>query len=114
MANSEESDLYLSVLTIGEIMRGIERLSESECKTALQSWLNDDLRVRFGHRLVDIDAYIMLTWGALTARLKKNGQLLPFADSLIAATALRHNLILVTRNESDINGVGVQIINPSR
>ena len=112
VANSVESDLRLSVLTIGEIKRGIERLSESERKTALQSWLNDDLRVRFGHRLVDIDADVMLTWGALTARLEKNGRLLPFVDSLIAATALRHNLILVTRNVSDFDGAGVQIINP--
>ena len=112
VANCVESELYLSVLTIGEIKRGIERLSESERKTALQSWLNDDLQARFGHRLVAIDADVMLTWGALMAQLEKSGRILPFADSLIAATALRHNLIIVTRNVSDFDGVGVQMINP--
>ena len=112
VANCVESDLFLSVLTIGEIKRGIERLSESERKTTLQSWLNDDLQTRFGHRLVDVDADVMLTWGALMAQLEKIGRILPFANSLIAATALRHNLILVTRNVSDFDGAGVQIINP--
>ena len=112
VANSVESDLYLSVLTIGEIKRGIERLSASERKTALQSWLNDDLQARFGHRLVDVDADVMLTWGDMMAQLEKIGRILPFADSLIAATANRHNLILVTRNVSDFDGTGIQMINP--
>ena len=112
VANSAESDLYLSVLTIGEIKRGIERLSDSARKTALQSWLNDDLQARFGQRLVDIDVDVMLTWGALMVQVEKMGRILPFADSLIAATALRHNFILVTRNVSDFEGAGAQVINP--
>lgn len=112
VAGSVEGDLFLSVLSIGEIMRGIERLSESQRKTELQTWLNDDLRVRFGNRLVVIDVDVMLTWGVLTSRLEKTGRILPFADSLIAATALRHNFILATRNVSDFADTGVQIINP--
>jgi predicted nucleic acid-binding protein len=112
VAGSAESELFLSVLSIGEIMRGIERLSESQRKTELQTWLNDDLRARFGNRLVVIDVDVMLAWGALTSRLEKTGRILPFADSLIAATALRHNFILATRNVSDFADTGVQIINP--
>lgn len=112
VARNAESDLFLSVLTIGEIMRGIERLPESHRKTVLQSWLNNDLRGRFGQRLIDIDVNVMLVWGTQVARLERARRNLPFADSLIAATALRHNLILVTRNEADFMDTGVQIINP--
>lgn len=112
VAGMPESELHLSVITLGEIQRGIERLADSPRKTALQTWLHDDLRLRFGPRLLPVDSEVMLGWGVLAARLEKSGRVLPFADGLIAAACMRQNLILVTRNVRDFEDTGVQIINP--
>lgn len=112
VASNSEATLFLSALSIGEIVRGVELMPESHRKAALFAWLNKDLLSRFGERLLPIDADVMLIWGSLAARLEKSGHKLPFADSLIAATALNHNLVLVTRNEADYINSGVQMINP--
>lgn len=68
--------------------------------------------LRFKGRILPLDAGVMLTWGELTARLEKAGRTLPAIDSLVPALALHHQLHLVTRNEKDFLGTGVQIINP--
>lgn len=107
-----EDQLFISVITIGEIQRGIERLPESRRKTELLVWMNTGLNERFAQRTISIDAATMLLWGSLTARLEKIGKPLPVMDSLIASTALQHNLILATRNLTDFSVSGVQLINP--
>ena len=106
--------VYLSVITIGEIKRGIERLPESRRKDRLDSWLNEDLLIRFADRILAIDLPVMLIWGTLVARLEGLGRSLPAVDSLIAAIALRHELQIVTRNEKDFVGTGLTIVNPWR
>ncbi len=93
--------VYLSVITIGEIKRGIEKLSESRRKNRLDNWLYEDLLIRFDDRVLAIDLPVMLTWGTLVAKLESLGRSLPAIDSLIAAIALHHDLQLVTRNEND-------------
>lgn len=110
--NIDEEKLFLSVITVGEIQRGVERLPESQRKTELLTWMNNGLIERFGQRILPLEAATMLLWGSLTARLEASGRSLPVIDSLIAATALQHNLILATRNVSDFSPCGVQIINP--
>ena len=104
--------VYLSVITIGEIKRGIEKLPNSRRKRRLNQWLNEALLIRFDDKILSIDIPVMVTWGKLIAKLESRGRMLPAVDSLIAATALHHGLHLVTRNEEDFDRSDVMVINP--
>lgn len=104
--------LYLSVITIGEIAKGITKLPTSRRKDALTIWLNHALPDRFSGRILSIDTATMTLWGNLVGQLEQHGRSLPVMDSLIAATALQNFLHLVTRNEADFMGTGVAIVNP--
>jgi len=108
----DEDAVYLSAITIGEIQKGIEKLLDSNRKTNLKIWLDDELRPRFMNRIVPLDSEIMITWGTLVARLEKEGHPMPAIDALIAATAVQRELVLVTRNEKDFSQTGVKILNP--
>jgi predicted nucleic acid-binding protein len=108
----DEEALYLSSITIGEIQRGVERLTPGRRKIELVAWINDGLIRRFGRRILPLDTPAMLTWGSLTARCENLGRPLPLMDSLIAATALLHSLTIVTRNNDDFSPCSLQIFNP--
>jgi predicted nucleic acid-binding protein len=108
----DEDKLFISVITVGEIQRGVERLPESPRKTELLAWMNNGLIERFGQRILPLGAATLLLWGSLTARPETSGRKLPVMDSLIAATALQHNLILATRNAADFSPCGLQLTNP--
>ena len=108
----DEEKLFISVITIGEIQRGIERLPDSHRKTELLIWMNNGLLTRFAERLVTIDAPTMFLWGSLFTRLEASGQRMGVMDSLILASALQNNLIIATRNVADFLPSGVQLINP--
>ena len=101
--------LFLSVLTLGEIRRGLERVEDAKRKQALLDWLEVELPHYFVGRLLDIDAATADRWGRLMAQA---GRPLPAIDGLLAATALQHDLTLVTRNSKDFADVGVRLINP--
>jgi predicted nucleic acid-binding protein len=108
----DEDKLFLSAITVGEIQRGIERLPDTRRKTELLVWMNNRLIERFSQRILPLETQTMLLWGDLTARMEKSGQPMALMDSLIAVTAQRNNLILVTRNVSDFLLCGVRVINP--
>lgn len=108
----EEDFLHLSVITLGEIQRGIERLPTGVRKDELRTWLERDLQMRFMDRILPLDAATLLAWGALTAMLEKTGRKMPAIDSLIASQALQHGLILVTRNTADFLSAGIRMVNP--
>ncbi len=108
----EEEKLFISVITIGEIQRGIERIPDSHRKTELRSWMNNALITRFAERMVTIDATTMYIWGSLVAHLEAAGRTMGVMDSLILASALHNNLIVATRNVADFLPGGVQVINP--
>ncbi len=101
--------LHLSVLTLGEIRRGIEGVGDATRKRALLDWLETDLPAFFAGRIVPVDAAVADRWGRLIARA---GRPLPAIDSLLAATALQHDLVLVTRNTKDFAGLPVEVFNP--
>ena len=105
-------DAFLSAITIGEIVKGIEKLPGSRRKTVLQTWLREDLLVRFDGNIVGLDTDVMIEWGRLTAKLEAAGKSMPAIDSLIAATALAKEMTLVTRNVVDFEGANVEIVNP--
>jgi len=103
---------YLSVITIGEIRKGIEKLPDSRRKTTLHSWLIEELLARFSGRILPIDTEVVLMWGQLIGSLESDGKKMAAIDSLIAATALYNHCSLVTRNETDFKHTGIAIINP--
>jgi predicted nucleic acid-binding protein len=109
----DETRLFLSTITIGEIKKGVELLpADSKRKQALTLWLNDGLLERFSGRIYPVTIEVMLRWGSLYAWLETSGQAVSTLDSLIAATALSHQAILVTRNENHFRPTGVEIVNP--
>ena len=108
----DEEETYLSVITLGEIRRGIAKLPQSHRRTQLTQWLEEDLLARFHGRIAGIDEEVMWTWGELVARLEREGRKLPAMDSLIAAIALTGDFTLATRNVQDFAGTGVKIVNP--
>lgn len=112
MEATEESLFRLSVLTLGEIRKGINSLPGSSRRTALESWLNHDLLIRFADRILDVDQAVADRWGRLAAAAVATKQLLPVIDGLLAATAIHHNLTLVTCNAKDVALTGVPVINP--
>ena len=107
-----ESIMFLSVLTLGEIRNGVARLGPGSRRGRLESWLQVDLRSRFQNRILPIDEAIADRWGAISAKAAAKGKPVPVVDGLLAATALHHNLTLVTRNGSDVAGTGVSTVNP--
>jgi len=110
--SADEALLYLSVLTLGEIRKGLAALPQSKRRTRLETWLEVELRGRFAGRILPIDADVADRWGLLAAGAKKAGRTLSAIDGLLAATALHHNLTIVSRNESDFADAKVQVLNP--
>ncbi len=108
----DSDGVNLSVITIGEIAKGVEKLPESKRKQDLHSWLKEDLLARFSGRIIPLDTEVLMQWGFLVARLESTGITLPAIDSLIAATTLTHKLTLVTRNVDDFSSTGIEIVNP--
>ena len=104
--------LYLSVISIGEISKGINRMPEGQRKISLETWLYQDLIVCFDYRILALNVDVMLAWGDLVGKLQTQGRALPVLDSLIAATAIHQGLRLVTRNEKDFDRTGLTIVNP--
>ena len=105
-----EDDIFISVLSIGEISYGIEKLDPGKKKTELLVWLTQKLPERFEKRIIPLDLDIMTEWGRLQARIKRT---LPVFDSLIAASALVYRLNLLTRNTKDFEEIeGLELYNP--
>lgn len=109
---TDESLFFLSVLTIGEIRKGINSLPSGNKRALLESWLGNDLVMRFAGRILSIDFGIAERWGLLSAQAKASGVLLPVIDGLLAATALHHNLTFATRNTNDVKLAGLSVFNP--
>ena len=103
--------LHLSALTLGEIRKGIERLADGRRKERLRLWLEQDLPAWFGDKILPVTASVADRWGRLLAALSRPA---PAIDSLLAATALHHELRLVTRNEGDFASFGLDVVNPWR
>lgn len=107
-----ESTLYLSVVTWGEIQKGIYHLPAGKRKVKLETWFFDDLFPTFQGRIISFDERLITTWAKMLAGFKSKGLVRPSLDSLIEATALQHNMILVTRNERNFRDSDVSVFNP--
>ncbi len=107
----DEDTVFISVLTLGEIQKGISKLDDNRRRIKIQKWLDSDLRKRFAERILPVSLEVALTWGVIEGESANNGRPLPVIDALIGATAVTHNLTVVTRNERDIRGTGARILN---
>ena len=103
------STLFLSVLTLGELRKGVEGVADTDRRIALLDWLEADLPNFFTGRILPVDAHVADRWGRMTATARRP---VPAIDSLLAATAAHHGLSLVTRNERDFADFGLEVINP--
>jgi toxin FitB len=102
---------HISVISLGELLQGAKRAKTPEQRASLENWL-ERLETRFGERVLSLDSAVMQVWADVTATAINRGQTAPLMDSLIAATAIRHGLILVTRNTQDVKALGVKTFNP--
>lgn len=108
-AQRPAATLFLSVLTLGEIRKGVQRVADPRRRRALSDWLEADLPAFFTGRVLAVNAAVADRWGRLVA---KAGRPLPAIDSLLPATAAAHGLVLVTRNLHDFAGLPVQVFSP--
>jgi predicted nucleic acid-binding protein len=111
VAEIPDDELFVSVISIGEIAKGIELLEDGRRKRALQSWLQT-LERNYASRLLSVDREAAHIWGELTAAAQKRGRIVASNDGLIAATARRHGLHVMTRNIADFEPTGAILINP--
>ena len=112
ISTTDPDQLFVSIITFGEIRFGIELLPTSKRRAELEQWLQNDLHLWFVGRLLAIDESIVNRWAPLMAARKLQGKPLDILDGLLAATALHHNLVLATRNVKDFDELGVGILNP--
>ena len=107
--NIPSDALHISVLTLGEIRKGVEHMPDSARREKLRLWLEHELADWFGNRVLPVDIAVADRWGRLIAQIVRP---VPSIDSLLAATALHHELRLVTRNQKDFGYPGLEVINP--
>ncbi|MBW3630381.1 MAG: type II toxin-antitoxin system VapC family toxin [Gemmatimonadetes bacterium] len=105
-------DLAISVLTIGEIQKGVSLLPEGAKRERLAVWVSTELPRQFQDRVLPIDQPTAIEWGRLSAEARARGRDLPVIDGLLLATAATRGLVFVTRNERDCAGRGVSVLNP--
>ena len=112
LTNQDESELFLSVLTFGEIEKGIEKAQNSTRKKKLRLWVEEDLKQRFEGKIIPIDLDVSTQWGIIQGLSEKAGKPMPTIDGLIAVTGLVNNCIIVTRNTSDMVQSTAELFNP--
>jgi toxin FitB len=110
--DQDEQSLYLSVVSIGELRRGFVTLPAGKRRSELERWFEHDLLPRFQGRILPITHSIADRWGGLDGRCQLKGTRLNTADGMIAATALEHELTVVTRNVKDFDGLDIDVFNP--
>lgn len=106
-----DSKVFISSITLAELHRGIARLSDSKRKKELAQWLQN-IEQQYANHILDFDRITAKIWGELTAIAQAHGKPMSFMDSMIAATAMQHQLSIVTRNISDFEHCHVRLVNP--
>jgi toxin FitB len=111
VASLDPAETFLSVITIGEVARGILELPQGAKRLSLSLYLSST-ESGFGDRILPVTCEIAHRWGEMTANARRQGFALPPTDGLIAATALHHGLAVMTRNVRDFAATGVTVIDP--
>lgn len=105
-------DMYISILTVGELQKGINKLEHSIKKNRLQDWLDNYILPQFTNKIIDIDVNVITQWSKLVADKESVGESMPAIDSLIVASAIEYGLSIITRNTKDMQNAVIPIINP--
>jgi len=111
LARVDFGELYISALTVGEIKKGVVKLEAGTRKAHIQNWL-EELRKKFAGRILSLSETTFIEWGKMVGKFEQKGIVRPPYDSLLEATALEHDLILVTRNVKNFQDSSVTILNP--
>ena len=112
LKKQEELSLYLSVITFGELKKGVSKLIESRRRKKLQEWIDQELASRFAGRVLDVDLGVATRWGELSGVAEKVGRRVPVLDGLLAATALERELTVVTENVQHFRVTECSYFNP--
>jgi len=112
MAEADEDRVFISVISIAEVRRGLERMAKGRRRDRIAAWLSEDLQVRFEGRILPVDVSVAQEWGVIIERARSQGIGLGVMDGFLAATAHARELILATRNTGDFRDLGIEIFNP--
>lgn len=112
LAEADEDRIFISVITVAELRHGIERLPAGARRHRLDAWLTEQVPLQFEERLLAVDAETANIWGRVMAWGQTVGRAPGAMDAFIAATVLRHDMTLVTRNVADFDTLGVRLLNP--
>lgn len=112
LAEVDEDRVFLSVVSLAEIRRGIEAIPAGRRRERLATWLAEELPARFEGRILDIDQRVALGWGVVMVRSQKAGHTIGTMDAFFAATAQAHGLTLVTRDVGDFKAAGIELFDP--
>jgi toxin FitB len=112
LQSHEEADLFLSVLTFGELEKGITKAQDLLRKKKLKLWVHHDLKQRFENRILTIDANVCERWGVIQGEAELVGKPMPVLDGLIAVTGLVYGCVVVSRNLADMRQCGAELLNP--
>ncbi|MDP1920019.1 MAG: type II toxin-antitoxin system VapC family toxin [Myxococcales bacterium] len=112
IALHDESALFLSEVTVGELEKGLSKLPDGARQKRLRAFIEVEIFERFHERILPVDLRTWRRWGAMTGSREREGKPLPVLDALLASTAWLHGLSLVTRNERDFTDLGVRLVNP--
>ena len=108
----DEANLFLSLLTFGEIQKGIQKDPDQNRKKRLTIWIEEDLKKRFENRIIPIDLKVVTNWGSLQGLAELAGKTMPTLDGLIAVSALTYHCTVATRNTSDMEQSTAELFNP--
>lgn len=114
LGKQDLAEAYLSVITLGEIEQGIHHLGPTKRAHSYRAWLEEDLRKTYAGRIMSLDEAVLRTWGRVTGEAIKQGRPPALLDSFLAATAITHDLVLVTRNTRDVAMLPVNTFDPWR
>ena len=109
---ADERTLYLSIITLGELWKGVTKLAPSHRKDKLLAWVRNELPGRFEGRVLSIDRQVAREWGRISGEAEGRGDTIPILDAMIGATACVHGLTVVTRSTADLERTGAKVFNP--
>lgn len=112
VSDRDEDRLFLSVVTLAELQKGIAKLADEPRRQRLQAWLEKDLIQRFQGRMLEVNEEVAIAWGMIQGAAEAKGVTLPVMDTWVAAIAQVSNLMVVTRNVQDLERCGAMVVNP--